>query len=223
MQDSHTPVPADETAADLGPPQLISTAAVGLPERLAGRLDEHLAAFVAHMRQGLLAASTAVGLEVMDELLAVEVTELAGPKGRHDQARVAKRHGSEQGTVTLGGRRVGVRRPRVRSVGQGGEHELELESYQVFAATDLLAEGIVARMLAGLSTRRYPAGLEPVGQQVDAQASGTSKSAVSRRFVAATAERLSELLSRRLEDRRWLVVFLDGFGMGEHLLVGALG
>jgi len=223
MQDSHTPVPADETAADLGPPQLISTAAVGLPERLAGRLDEHLAAFVAHMRQGLLAASTAVGLEVMDELLAVEVTELAGPKGRHDQARVAKRHGSEQGTVTLGGRRVGVRRPRVRSVGQGGEHELELESYQVFAATDLLAEGIVARMLAGLSTRRCPAGLEPVGQQVDAQASGTSKSAVSRRFVAAAAERLSELLSRRLEDRRWLVVFLDGFGMGEHLLVGALG
>jgi hypothetical protein len=78
-------------------------------------------------------------------------------------------------------------------------------------------------MLAGLSTRRYPAGLEPVGQQVDAQASGTSKSAISRRFVAATAERLAELLARRLDDRRWLVVFLDGFGMGEHLLVGALG
>jgi putative transposase len=78
-------------------------------------------------------------------------------------------------------------------------------------------------MLAGLSTRRYPAGLEPVGDQVDAQASGTSKSAVSRRFVTATAERLAELLARRLDQDRWLVVFLDGFGMGEHLLVGALG
>jgi transposase-like protein len=217
------PVSAGETAAESSPLRLAGAEALGLPERLAGRLDEHLAAFVAHMRQGLLAASTAVGLEVMDELMAVEVTELAGPKGKHDQARVAKRHGSEQGTVTLGGRRVQVRRPRVRSVGQEGEHELALESYQVFAATDLLAEGIVARMLAGLSTRRYPAGLEPVGQQVDAQASGTSKSAVSRRFVTATAERLSELLARRLDDRRWLVVFLDGFGMGEHLLVGALG
>jgi putative transposase len=223
MQDSHMPVSAGETAAESSPLRLAGAEALGLPERLAGRLDEHLAAFVAHMRQGLLAASTAVGLEVMDELMAVEVTELAGPKGKHDQARVAKRHGSEQGTVTLGGRRVGVRRPRVRSVGQEGEHELALESYQVFAATDLLAEGIVARMLAGLSTRRYPAGLEPVGQQVDAQASGTSKSAVSRRFVQATAERLAELLARRLDDRRWLVVFLDGFGMGEHLLVGALG
>jgi transposase-like protein len=93
----------------------------------------------------------------------------------------------------------------------------------VVASTDLLAEGIVARMLAGLSTRRYPAGLEPVGDQVDAQASGTSKSAVSRRFVTATAERLAELLARRLDQDRWLVVFLDGFGMGEHLLVGALG
>jgi putative transposase len=222
MQDSHTPVSADETAADLGPPRLISTAAVGLPERLAGRLDEHLAGFVAHMRQGLLAASTAVGLEVMDELMAVEVTEVAGPRGKHNPARVAMRHGIQPGTVTLGGRRVGVRRPRVRTTGEDG-HELELESYRVLASTDLLAEGIVARMLAGLSTRRYPAGLEPVGDQVDARASGTSKSAVSRRFVAATAERLAGLLARRLDQDRWLVVFLDGFGMGEHLLVGALG
>ena len=174
------------------------------------------------MTQGLLAASTAVGLEVMAELLDAEVTELAGPKGRHDPARVAKRHGSQPGTVTLGGRRVPVRRPRVRSVGDG-EHELALASYQTFAATDLLAEGIVARMLAGVSTRRYPAGLEPVGAEVDQAATGTSRSAVSRRFVAATAERLGALLGRRLDDRRWLMVFLDGFGMGEHLLVGALG
>jgi len=117
---------------------------------------------------------------------------------------------------------LGVRRPRVRGTGEAA-HEVRLESYTTFTSTDLLAEGIVARMLAGLSTRRYSAGLEPVGEQVDAQACGTSKSAVSRRFVQATAERLAELLGRRLDDRRWLVVFLDGFGMGEHLLVGALG
>jgi putative transposase len=222
MQDSHTPVSADETAAEASPLRLAGAEALGLSERLAGRLDEHLAAFVAHLRQGLLAASTAVGLEVMDELMAVEVTQVAGPRGKHNPARVAMRHGTQPGTVTLGGRRLGVRRPRVRTTGEDA-HELELESYRVFASTDLLAEGIVARMLAGLSTRRYPAGLEPVGQQVDAQASGTSKSAVSRRFVTATAERLAGLLGRRLDDRRFMVVFLDGFGMGEHLLVGALG
>jgi hypothetical protein len=222
MQDSHTAASIDETAADPSPLRLVSPATRGLPEWLAGRVDEHLAIFAAHMTQGLLAASTAVGLEVMSELMDVEVVELAGPKGKHDPQRVAMRHGSQQGTVTLGGRRLGVRRPRVRGTGPGG-HEVQLASYTAFTSTDLLAEGIVARMLAGLSTRRYTAGLEPVGEQVDAQACGTSKSAVSRRFVAATAERLAELLARRLDQERWLVVFLDGFGMGEHLLVGALG
>ncbi len=222
MQDSHTAASVAETAADSSSLRLVSASTAGLPAWLAGRVDEHLAVFAAHLTQGLLAASTAVGLEVMAELMDVEVTELAGPKGKHDPQRVAMRHGSEQGTVTLGGRRLGVRRPRVRGTGEAA-HEVQLESYTAFTSTDLLAEGIVARMLAGLSTRRYPAGLEPVGHEVEQAAQGTSKSAVSRRFVAATAERLAELLARRLDDRRWLVVFLDGFGMGEHLLVGALG
>ena len=222
MQDSHTATSAAETTPDWSPLRLVGASAAGLPEWLAGRVDEHLAAFAAHMTQGLLAASTAVGLEVMAELMQVEVTELAGPKGKHDPQRVAMRHGSQPGTVTLGGRRVGVRRLRVRTTGEDA-HEVPLESYTAFTSTDPLAEGIVARMLAGLSTRRYSAGLEPVGSQVEQAARGTSRSAVSRRFVAATAERLAELLARRLDQERWLVVFLDGFGMGEHLLVGALG
>jgi transposase-like protein len=200
----------------------VPTATLGVPERLAGRLDGHLARFAEHMREGLLAASTAVGLEIMAELMQAEVTALAGPRGKHNPARVAKRHGSQDGTVTLGGRRVAVRRPRVRTVGDD-EHELTLESYDAFVSADLLAEGVVARMLGGLSTRGYPVGLEPVGAQVEQTATGTSRSAVSRRFVTATAERLDQLLQRPLDGQRWLVVFLDGFGMGEHLLVGALG
>jgi hypothetical protein len=98
MQDSHMPVSAGETAAEASPLRLAGAQALGLPERLAGRLDEHLAAFVAHMRQGLLAASTAVGLEVMDELLAVEVTELAGPRA----------------STTRSGRRCGTAASRAR-------------------------------------------------------------------------------------------------------------
>ena len=124
--------------------------------------------------------------------------------------------------MTLGGRRVPVRRPRVRSVGDD-ESELSLASYASFTSADLLADGVVARMLGGLSTRGYPGGLEPVGARVEQTAVGTSRSAVSRRFVTATAERLEQLLHRPLGEQRWLVVFLDGFGMGEHLLVGALG
>ena len=80
MQDSHTPVPADETAADRDRLRLVGTTTLGLGERLAGRLDGHLARFAEHMREGLLAASTAVGLEVIAELMLAEVSDLAGPR-----------------------------------------------------------------------------------------------------------------------------------------------
>jgi putative transposase len=222
MQASHTPDLTEHTPGVPDRLTLISSARAGLTELLAGRVDAHLATFVQRMREGLLAASTAVGLEIMTELMTAEVTDLAGLKSMHDPARTATRHGSDDGTVTLGGRRLPIRRPRVRTVGDDA-HELPLESYDTFASTDLLAEHIVAGMLAGLSSRRYKLGLEPVGAAVEQAATGTSKSAVSRRFVAATAERLADLLARPLDAQRWLIVFLDGFGLGEHLMVGALG
>jgi transposase-like protein len=88
---------------------------------------------------------------------------------------------------------------------------------------DLLADHMVASMLAGLSGRRYRRALEPVGERVEQVASGTSQSSVSRRFITATAERLAEFRSRPLDDRRWLIVFVDGFDFAGHTMVGALG
>lgn len=218
MQASHIPAIEGHTP-DLN---LVSTTDLGSNDCLAGHLDGHLATFAEHVREGLLAASTAVGLEVMNQMMAAEVDELVGPKGRHDRDRTAVRHGPEDGTVTLGGRRLPITRPRVRTVGLESE-EVELASYATFADADLLAEQIVGRMLAGISTRRYPIALEPVGQAVTERSVSTSKSAVSRRFVAATAERLTELCERRLDDRRWAAVMLDGAHFGDHLLVVALG
>jgi transposase-like protein len=181
-------------------------------------VDEHLARFTEHMREGLLAASTAVGLEVMAELMQAEVTELAGPKGRHDPERPATRHGNDAGTITLGGRRVPVRRPRRPARARGALGVL----HHVHGDRPAHRRH-VARMLAGISTRRYPVALEPVGEQVEQDASGVSKSAVSRRFVAATAERLAELLARPLDTQRWLIVFVDGFTLADHTMVAALG
>jgi len=202
--------------------RLVTSAERGLSGLLAEAVDGHLATFAEHVREGLLAASTAVGLEVMAEMMEAEVTDLAGVRGRHDAARTHNRHGSGPGGVTLGGRRLPVDHPRVRSVGEGAA-EVPLASYAAFADADLLAEGIVARMLAGISTRRYPVALEPVGAAVEQAATSTSKSAVSRRFVTATAERLAELCARPLDAARWPIVMLDGVHLGEHLLVVALG
>jgi transposase-like protein len=204
---------------------LIDVSAPGLSERLAGKVTEQLELFASRMRQGLLAASVAIGLDVMGELVDAEVTEVAGPKGKHDSDRSAYRHGTEDGKVTLGGRRIPVRRPRVRTVADehGTEHEVRLESYDTFASVDLLADHMVASMFAGLSGRRYEAALEPVGEAVEATASGTSQSSVSRRFITATAERLAEFRSRPLDDQRWLICFIDGFDFAGHTMVGALG
>jgi putative transposase len=154
-------------------------------------------------------------------MLAEDVARLVGAKGRHNPDRTAVRHGTEPGQVTLGGRRVRIRRPRVRSA--GGARELPVPTYQAFAATDLLDQLALERMLAKLSTRRYRAGLEPVGTQVAQAAAGTSKSAVSRRFVAATEHALAELLTADLSGLDLVALLLDGVRVAEHTCVVALG
>src|SRR5260370_774028 len=81
----------------------------------------------------------------------------------------------------------------------------------------------VERMLAGLSTRRYPVGLEPVGGQVDEKSSATSKSAVSRKFVAMTETALAELVSRDLSGLELVAVMIGGGHGAESCCVVALG
>jgi putative transposase len=72
---------------------------------------------------------------------------------------------------------VPITRPRVRAA--DGSGEVAIASYELFSSTELLGKMASERMLAGLSTRRYPVGLEPVGGQVDESSLATSKSAVS--------------------------------------------
>src|SRR5205823_3000176 len=149
------------------------------------------------------------------------VTAVAGPKGVHDPDRVAVRHGHEDGSVTLGGRRVGERRPRVRTADDSAE--VAVPAYELFSGTEILGRMALERMLAGLSTRRYGHGLEPVGEQVAATAASTSRSAVSRRFVAATERALTELMAGDLSGLDLVAVMVDGVGFAEHLCVVALG
>jgi len=143
------------------------------------------------MREALLALAVGTGLQVMQALMETEVTALAGPEGGHDANLSAVRHGHERGSVTLGGRRVPVTRPRIRAA--DGSKELPVPTFELFGSTELLGAMAMERMLAGLSTRRSPVGLEPVGEQVTATASATSKSAVSRKFVTMTQTALTAL------------------------------
>jgi len=175
----------------------------------------------ADVSEGLLAIAVGAGLQVLTAMMAADVTALCGPRGRHDPDRAAVRHGSEAGSVTLGGRRLPVRRPRVRAA--DGSAELPVASYDVFSSTEVLGRKALEQMLGGLSTRRYATGLEPVGDQVAAEATATSRSAVSRRFVKATETALAELMAADLSGLDLVAFMVDGVHFGDHLCVVALG
>jgi len=180
-----------------------------------------MAELAADVQEGLLAMAVGTGLQVMAQLMNADVEAVCGPKGKHDPGRTAVRHGSERGSVTLGGRRVPVARPRMRAA--DGSGELPVPAYELFSSTEVLGRMAMQRMLAGLSTRRYPVGLEPVGQHVEQSARSTSKSAVSRRFVAATETALAELLAAPLGELDLVALMVDGVHFGDHLCVVALG
>jgi transposase-like protein len=173
------------------------------------------------VKEGLLALAVATGLQVMTTMMEESVAALAGPKGRHQPDRSAVRHGTEAGSVVLGGRWVPVRRPRVRA--SDGSGELPVDAYETFSGSDLLGEIALERMMAKLSTRRYRAGLEPVGGAVEASARSTSKSSVSRRFVARTETALAELMDADLAPLDVVAVMIDGVHFAGHCCVVALG
>jgi hypothetical protein len=121
----------DAHAAALALPDTV-TVAIG---ELAGELEE-----------GLLAFAVGAGLQVLGVILDNEATALAGPKGVHDPGRVAVRHGTEDGLVSLGGRQVSIRRPRLRSADR--TQEVQLPTYQACTSTELLGRETLARMMA---------------------------------------------------------------------------
>ncbi len=164
------------------------------------------------MREGLLALAVGAGLQVMQTLMSENVAALCCPRDKHGSEREAVRHGTEAGSVTVGGRRVAVLRPRVRVA--DGSGEVSVPVYELFSATEILGRMAVERMLGGLSTRHYRVGLEPVGEQVEHATTATSKLAVSRKFVAMTETALHDMLHADLSELD-LVAAMDRVNFAE--------
>lgn len=189
-------------------------------EDLPGEVTIALADIASAARKGLMALSCTTGLCVLEAFLSAELTDIAGPKGRHDPERAITRNGTAPGSVVLGGRTVAVRRPR--AVHTDGSGELSLDTWKLFSSRDLLSQLVVERMLAGVATRRHVLVGEPVGQAIEDAAKATSKSAVSRRFVCTTQAKLAELLARDLSDIDVAVVMIDGIVFAGRCCVVAL-
>ena len=193
------------------------SAEIAVPEQVI----VSMAGIAESAKEGLLALAVGTGLQVMAAMFEEDVARLCGPDGKHNPDRAGYRHGAEAGSVTLGGRRLAVTRPRMRAA--DGSGELHLPSYDLFSSTEVLGQMALEKMLAGLSSRRYVRGLEPAGQAIEDAAASVSKSAVSRRFVAATETALAELMSKRLDDLDLVAFMVDGVHFGEHTCVVALG
>jgi putative transposase len=175
-----------------------------------------MADVAAAMREGLLAFSTAAGLVVMQQMLTEELASIVGPKHAKVGAdRVGNWHGTTTGQVVLGSRKISVERPRGRFVDGG---EVGLATWDTFASEDLLRQVVVERMLAGVATRRHVDVTEPVGVDGKAQ----SRSAVSRRFKAATEQALSELLARDLSELDTAVLMIDGLNVAGQMITVAV-
>lgn len=170
------------------------------------------------VKEGLLAFSVTVGLNVIKTMMEEEVTQYVGPKGKHNSERKAYRHGKEQGQIVLGGRKVKIEHPRVRTI---DGKELVLQTYKMFHDEDILGQMAMERMLYGLSTRQYSKGLEPVGSSLDVK--DISKSTISRHFIERTKTALSEMLTRRLDSLDIVALYIDGVVMADHTVIVAMG
>ena len=164
--------------------------------------------------QELVVAS---GLQVLEAMLEEDRAAVCGPRYAHQPARQAYRTGPTPSQVVLGGRKVAIRRPRARRAGE----EVPLPTARAFANADPLNRRVVDQMLIGVATRQYARSLEPLGADVTTR--GTSKRAVSRRFVAQTQAQLDAWRATPLDALDLVGLLIDGVHVGGHCIVVALG
>lgn len=178
----------------------------------AGALAEDLGTRVA-----VIQALIPLGLEAVRDVLQQEVKALAGARyvregGRPGHVRWSK----ERGSVYLGDQKLPIVYQRVRDQLRGVE--VPLETYQRFQEPRALDEGLMRRVLLGLSCRRYAECAEAVPE-----AFGLAPSTVSRRYIRASARQLQALTERRLESYDLVALLLDGKTFAEDEMVIVLG
>jgi transposase-like protein len=158
------------------------------------------------------------GQQVLQAMMEQDREDLCGPRWKRDPDRSAGRGGTTKSEVTLGGRRIAIKRPRVRS--KEGE-EVELPSFVFAADRDPLDHHALNAVACGISSRKYARSLDPLPEEIEDRS--TSKSSVSRRYVAMTTKQMTSWLTMPLGDRHFPIIMIDGIHLGDHLVLIALG
>lgn len=168
-------------------------------------------------RIALIQALIPLGLQAVGDVLQQEVDGLAGPRyARDDGVPHLVRWGRQRGAVYLADQKLPILVPRVRNRQAGVE--VSLQSYQRLQQPRAADDGVLRRILYGISCRDYRTAAEAVPE-----AFGLSRSSVSRRYIRATARKLQTLQERRLDPYDLVALLLDGKTFADDTMVIALG
>jgi putative transposase len=182
------------------------------------QLSLNVQGVLADVRHAFYGLCVAAGKQVLAAMMETDRQALCGANNVPNARRQAVRGGTTRSSVVLGGQRIAITKPRARSLQRG---ELELPTFAWAAQADPLDAATMASMAAGVSTRRYAGTLDAL--PAPEQARSTSRSAVSRRWVALTQAQLDEWLSCSLEKLDLPVVMIDGIHFHERVILVALG
>jgi hypothetical protein len=137
----------------------------------------------------------AAGIATLASMMEEDAALLCGP-----------RYGGAEGKVGFHGGKVAIERPRVRARDGG---EVALPSWETARSEDLFGKWALNLMLIDVLTRRFGRAVRlPEGDLSAAKGTGVSKSAVSRRFVAA--ERMAAWMAADLSELDLLIIQIDG-------------
>lgn len=153
-------------------------------QTLTLQLELPMAELMAGVRDDIEALITQVGLKILSAVMDEEVKGKLGKWGQQS----AHRHGHQAGYVVYAGRKLEIKRPRVRSKEQG---ELPLQSYQAFQQAGRMQRAVARKLMRHCSTRNYEGALDEC-----LEGYGIKRSSVSRHFKVSTAAELKELLER---------------------------
>ena len=170
------------------------------------------------IKMGLQDFMFQVGMIAVREVMSAEVETLAGPRYSRDPQNPVHRWGTQQGFVYLNGQKVNTDKPRVVRKNGGKCQEVELQTYSEFSKPTAMNEAIMAKVLAGVSTRDYEGTIDQV---IDGH--GVSRSAVSRRAVKEAGKQLEEFYARRFDDHEFVTIMIDGIGVADVDNIVALG
>jgi len=195
-------------SADLQVIELPDTISVQLPLPVLGALT--------NARSALLDLYVGVGQQVLTGLMEHDREAICGPKGKHDPERKAVRAGSTRSEVTLGGRRIPMRRLRARDA----RGEVALPSFVFASDRDPLDRHTLEAIACGVSTRKYARSLDSLAET---EPRSVSRSAVSRRFVALSQQQMTAWLTKPLSDLDLRVLVIDGIVFRDHAILIVLG